>query len=55
MTDKDFLIWIHNRLEFVHGELHHADYMHKLRTIIDATPEDKITPNCVWKHIELSK
>lgn len=45
MDDKEFLQWIHDRLEFVHNEHHCVDYMHKIRAIIAATPEDQVTPN----------
>ena len=45
MRDRDFLIWIHRRLES-HGESDLLDYMHKLRAIIRATPIDRATPNC---------
>lgn len=45
MKDKEFLIWIHERLEYVYGESPVVDYMHKLRAIIKATPADRITPN----------
>lgn len=45
MNDRDFLMWIHERLEHVHGENSLYDYMHKLRAIIKATPKDRITPN----------
>jgi len=34
MTDREFLVWLHNRLEHVHGENPHVDYMYKLRSII---------------------
>ena len=44
MKDRDFLIWIHERLEHV-GEDPLADHMHKLRAIIYATDEDQLTPN----------
>ncbi len=48
MKDKAFLEWIHARLEFIHGENPAVDYMHNLRAIIEATPEDQETPNtCV--------
>lgn len=46
MKDKEFLIWLHERLERIHGEDPCFDYMHKLRAIIRAMPDDKITPNC---------
>ena len=44
MTDRAFLIWIHARLEHVHGESPLYDYMHRLRDIILATPRDRETP-----------
>lgn len=45
MYDRDFLIWIHERLEHVHGEDPLVDYMHKLRAIIRSTPPEQLTPN----------
>jgi hypothetical protein len=45
MRDRDFLCWIHERLEHVHGESSLLDYMHKLRNIICAIPKDQETPN----------
>ncbi len=45
MNDKEFLQWIHDRLENVHGESAMIDYMHKLRAIINATDSEKLTPN----------
>ena len=45
LTDRDFLCWIHERLEHVHGESSFVDYMHKLRAIIADTPHDRETPN----------
>lgn len=35
MTDRQFLEWIHDRLEHVHGENPSVDYMVKLRAITD--------------------
>lgn len=46
MKDRDFLMWLHERLEHVHGECPLVDYMHKLRAIIRATPAEQLTPNC---------
>ena len=46
MNDRDFLMWIHARLEHVHGERPTFDYMHKLRAIIRSIPADRRTPNC---------
>jgi len=45
MKDKEFLTWIHDRLAFVHKENINYDYMHKLRAIIKATPQEQYTPN----------
>lgn len=41
MTDREFLIWLHQRLVRVHGESKFVDYMHFLRDIINTTPPDK--------------
>jgi hypothetical protein len=49
MSDRDFLMWIHERL-VNHGESETVDYMHKLRSIIKATPADKYTPNIGTKN-----
>lgn len=45
MNDKEFLQWIHDRLEHVHKENPLVDYMWKLRAIIKATPKEQVTPN----------
>lgn len=45
MKDRDFLIWIHERLEHVHKEKPLVDYMHKLRCIIKDYPSEIYTPN----------
>lgn len=45
MKDREFLIWLHERLEHVHGESPIVDYMHKLRAIIKATDGKQRTPN----------
>lgn len=45
MKDREFLQWIHARLECVHGENINVDYMHKLRAIIHNTDKDIDTPN----------
>lgn len=44
MNDRDFLIWLHQRLVYAYNENANFDYMWKLRSIIDATPKDQITP-----------
>lgn len=44
-TDRQFLCWIHDRLEHVYGEDPLIDYMHKLRCIIHATPAEAHTVN----------
>ena len=38
MTDRDFLIWIHERLINVYNEDPLLDYMHRLRGIIYNAP-----------------
>jgi hypothetical protein len=45
MKDRDFLIWLHERLTEVCGESAIVDYMHKLRAIIRDMPSDKESPN----------
>ena len=50
MTDRNFLAWIHARMTNVHNESELADYMHRLRAIIKATPVDKLTPSCDTKN-----
>lgn len=45
MKDRDFLKWIHERLEHVYQENPLMDYMHKLRAIIATTDPDKETLN----------
>lgn len=45
MKDRELLVWLHARLENVHGENPHKDYMHKLRAIAAATPVNQDTPN----------
>lgn len=45
MTDRDFLMWLHERLTEVYGESSLIDYMHRLRCIITSIPENQITPN----------
>jgi len=45
MKDKQFLQWIHDRLYYVYHESPNVDFMHKLRAIIEVTPEDQETPN----------
>ena len=45
MKDREFLIWLHERLSLVHGESELLDYMHKLRAIIKSTPIDNYSPN----------
>ncbi len=45
MKDRDFLVWIHERLEHVHKDDPHTDFMHKLRAVIKSVPENKETLN----------
>lgn len=36
--DRNFLMWVHERLEKVYGQSELIDYMHRLRAIIEHTP-----------------
>ena len=45
MNDRDFLIWVHERLVNVHGEDRLVDYMHKFRAIINSIDKDRVTEN----------
>ncbi len=45
MHDREFLLWLWNRLKGVHGENPNVDYMNKLWSIMHATPCDQLTPN----------
>jgi hypothetical protein len=45
MKDREFLMWLHERLTGKHKESPIVDYMHKLRAIIKNTPADKETAN----------
>jgi hypothetical protein len=45
MNDREYLVWIHERLRLVHGESPLFDYMHKLRAIILAMPARQETAN----------
>jgi hypothetical protein len=36
-TDREVLMWLHDRLVNIHGESDLYDYMHRLRAIIQAT------------------
>lgn len=40
-TDREILLWFHQRLVHVHKERHLLDYMHRLRWIIQATKPRK--------------
>jgi hypothetical protein len=44
MTDQQFLWWVHERLVYQHGNHELMDYMHRLRSIIDMTHPDRVTP-----------
>lgn len=52
MEDRAFLIWLHERLEHKYNTNPEIDYMWKLRSMIEATPIDKVTPNTCSKSIE---
>ncbi len=42
MNDKEFLQWIHDRLIEVHCENPNADFMYKLRLVIEETSEEPL-------------
>ena len=45
MIDRDYLIWLHERMEHVYKEDRCLDFMRKLRCIISEYPAGKNTPN----------
>lgn len=44
MKDREFLMWVHARLQ-EKGDDPLLDFMHKIRAIIWATPAEQETPN----------
>ena len=53
MKDRDFLIWLHDRLNMVHGESETLAHMHKLRAIIRAIDCDTETPaTATWSSLD---
>ena len=49
MTNKEFLQWVHDRMQFVHSENPNVAYMHKLRSIIDGYPNEGAQPTIYKK------
>jgi hypothetical protein len=45
MNDKDFLWWLADRLVYVYHENKDIDFIHKLVSIAEATPVNRLTPN----------
>lgn len=45
MKDREFLIWLHARLEYLHQDNPCTDFMYKLRAIIKNMDKDQLTPN----------
>ena len=45
ISDKEFLLWIYERLHFVHKEDEATDYMSRLREIVDYMDPENVTPN----------
>ena len=43
-TDRQMLIWFHERFVHVYKESELLGYLHRLRAIIAATPKNKYTP-----------
>ena len=52
MYDKDFLLWLHDRLVYKHKENPEVDYMHKLRAIIKSIDPLQETPNISSTHMK---
>lgn len=50
MNDKDFLLWLTNRLVYVFKVPPGTDYVTKLLSIAVATPPDRVTPNTAVFH-----
>lgn len=50
-TDREVLIWLHERLVHVHGEKELLDYMHRLRHIIKATPKNQVSTKGIHNDI----
>lgn len=44
-SDREVLMFFHERLVHVHGECELTDYMHRLRSIIAKTPPRRYTPS----------
>lgn len=42
-TDREVLLWFHQRLVHQHKEGYLFDYMHRLRWIIQSTPPGKVS------------
>jgi len=42
-TDREILLWFHQRLVHRYNESHLYDYMHRLRWIILATPAKQVS------------
>lgn len=53
ITDREMLIWIHERLTQHHLEPDEFVYMHALRRIIHATPIDRIAPGSGMQSTEV--
>lgn len=51
-TDREVLIFLHERLEHVYGESPLFDYMHRLRAIILATPKNERVEGPILNNME---
>jgi len=52
MNDREFLMWLHERLVDVHGDNPLMDYMHKLRAIISVIPKQQRTPTGKYNSLD---
>lgn len=49
-TDRDFLLWIRDRLTLYHGDGRNVDFIWKLEAIAEALPKDQRTPSALTAH-----
>jgi hypothetical protein len=50
MKDREFLIWLLNRLVHQYGESPNVDFVGKLASIIHEMPAEQLTPNIFDAH-----
>ena len=50
LTDREFLIWIHERMVHVYKESELVDFLHRFRAIISSIPPKQRTPGFLGKN-----